>query len=67
MEKEIKIERNLPNWEKIGIYISLLVGFMTFIFYIADMKERIARLEENKINTAKLHETIIELFKEKRS
>ena len=33
------------NLEKIGIYIAVMVGFLTVIFYIADMKERIAKLE----------------------
>jgi hypothetical protein len=33
------------NWEKIGIYLALLVGFLTVIFYIADIKERVAKLE----------------------
>ncbi len=33
------------NWEKIGVYIALLLGFLTCIFYIADIKERVARLE----------------------
>ena len=37
--------RNNINWEKIGIYLALMAGFLTVIFYIADMKERIARLE----------------------
>lgn len=33
------------NLEKIGIYISLTIAFLTLIFYIADMKERIRALE----------------------
>lgn len=33
------------NWEKLGVYVALLAGFLTCIFYIADMKERIAKLE----------------------
>lgn len=36
---------NNTNWEKIGIYIALVVGFLTIVFYISDMKERIAKLE----------------------
>ena len=33
------------NWDKIGIFISILTGFFICISYIADMKERIAKLE----------------------
>lgn len=33
------------NWEKIGIYFALLVGFLTVIIYIADIKERVAKIE----------------------
>lgn len=33
------------NWEKIGIYFSILLGFMTIIFYIVDMKVDIAKLQ----------------------
>jgi len=33
------------NLEKIGIYVAVMAGFLTVIFYIADMKERIAKLE----------------------
>lgn len=36
---------NEVNWEKIGIYVALLVGFLTVIFYLADIKERVAKLE----------------------
>ena len=41
------------NLEKIGIYIAVMVGFLTVIFYIADMKERIAKLE---VKMEHLHE-----------
>jgi hypothetical protein len=45
------------NWEKIGIYLSIMAGFLTIIFYIADMKERIASLEAYKeINEEKMSE-----------
>lgn len=37
--------QNEINWEKIGIYLTLLIGFLTVIFYIADIKERVAKLE----------------------
>jgi len=33
------------NWEKIGIYIAVLTGFLLFMNNIMDMKERIAKLE----------------------
>lgn len=39
------MEKNRVNLEKIGIYISVTIAFCTLIFYISDMKERIARLE----------------------
>jgi len=42
---------NKIEWEKIGVYISLLVGFMTVIIYIADLKERVAKLEVEMIYT----------------
>lgn len=41
------------NYEKIGVYIALLVGFLTCIIYIADMKERIAKLEVKMENLEK--------------
>jgi len=37
--------QNEIHWEKIGIYLALLIGFLTVIFYIADIKERVAKLE----------------------
>ncbi len=37
--------QNEINWKKIGIYLALLIGFLTVIFYIADIKERVAKLE----------------------
>lgn len=37
--------KNTFNLEKIGIYISIMIAFTTLIFYISDMKERIAKLE----------------------
>lgn len=33
------------NWEKVSVYIAVLVGFLTAIFYISDVKERVAKLE----------------------
>ena len=38
------MESNI-HWEKIGIYMALMVGFLTVIFYIADMKERLSAAE----------------------
>jgi|HubBroStandDraft_3_1064219.scaffolds.fasta_scaffold15206_4 hypothetical protein len=40
-----KNSREEINWDKIGIYVILLTGFLTCITYISDMKERIAKLE----------------------
>jgi hypothetical protein len=42
MEENKKSE---VNWDKIGIFVAILTGFLMCISYIADMKERIARLE----------------------
>ncbi len=39
------VNQNSVNWEKIGVYVAILAGFLTCIFYISDMKERIAKLE----------------------
>lgn len=39
------MEKNKPHWEKLGLYLAVTTAFMTLIFYIADMKERIAKLE----------------------
>lgn len=36
---------NNTNWEKIGIYIVCVASFFTVIAYIADIKERVAKLE----------------------
>jgi hypothetical protein len=37
---------NYPvNWEKVGVYIAMLACFLTVVVYIADIKERIAKLE----------------------
>ena len=33
------------NWEKAGVYLAIAATFFTVIIYIADMKERIAKLE----------------------
>lgn len=33
------------DYEKIGFYMALTAAFFTLISYIADMKERIAKLE----------------------
>lgn len=37
--------QRITNWEKVGVYFAVMVGFLSCIFYIADMKERIAKLE----------------------
>jgi len=36
---------NKVNWEKIGIYFVAVATFFTIMIYLADMKERIAKLE----------------------
>ena len=38
------MQKNL-DYEKIGVYSAIMVGFLSCIFYIADIKERIAKLE----------------------
>ena len=40
------MENKYPvNWEKVSVYIAIAVSFLTVIIYLADMKERIAKLE----------------------
>ena len=40
------MENKYPvNWEKISVYIAIAISFLTVIIYIADIKERIAKLE----------------------
>jgi cell division protein FtsL len=40
------MENKYPvNWEKVGVYIAIAACFLTVIIYIADIKERIAKLE----------------------
>lgn len=41
MEKD----RKNINWEKIGIYIAVLTGFLMVITKLMDVSERIAKLE----------------------
>lgn len=33
------------NWGKISVYFAITASMLTLIMYIADMKERIAKLE----------------------
>jgi hypothetical protein len=33
------------NWEKLGVYVAVMISFLTCIIYIADIKERVAKLE----------------------
>lgn len=47
------------NWEKIGVYFAVLIGFLSCIFYIADMKERIAKLEVKVERLEKCNESIL--------
>jgi hypothetical protein len=39
------MENKIFNWEKAGVYIAIAATFFTVLIYIADMKERIAKLE----------------------
>lgn len=41
------------NWEKVGIYFAAIIAFITVVAYIADMKERIAKLEVKVENLEK--------------
>jgi hypothetical protein len=36
---------NKVNWEKVGVYVAILTGFFTFMFYIVEMKVDIAKLQ----------------------
>jgi hypothetical protein len=45
MEKIKTDQGSQVNWDKIGIFVAILTGFLMCISYIADMKERIAKLE----------------------
>lgn len=44
MKKNISRSREI-NWEKIGVYIAILAGFMTLMSNIVDMKVDIAKLQ----------------------
>jgi hypothetical protein len=33
------------NWEKIGVYIAIMAGFLTMMFYVVEMKVDIAKLQ----------------------
>lgn len=41
----LSMENRTANWEKFGIYIAATIAILTFVIYIADIKERIAKLE----------------------
>jgi hypothetical protein len=34
-----------PDWQKMSVYVAALIGFMTVIFYIIDIKVAVAKLE----------------------
>lgn len=40
-----KINWELVNWEKIGIYIAIMIGFLSVVNILFDVKERISKLE----------------------
>lgn len=33
------------NWEKFGVYVAVITAFIIIVAYIADIKERTAKLE----------------------
>jgi hypothetical protein len=37
--------RKQVDWEKIGVYLVIVASLASLFFYIADMKERTAKLE----------------------
>ena len=43
MENDEKISE--VNWEKIGVYIAVMVGFLTLMFYTVDIKVDVAKLQ----------------------
>lgn len=36
---------NPVNWEKIGIYVAVLAGFLTLMVYVIEMKVDIGKLQ----------------------
>ncbi len=37
---------NSVNWEKIGVYLAVLMAFMTVIFYLFQVKDEISSVKE---------------------
>jgi hypothetical protein len=33
------------NWEKIGVYIAILIGFFTLMTYMMQTRERLSKIE----------------------
>lgn len=44
--KEVKVF----DWEKLAIYISVIIAFVTGITYLSDIKERVRALEVEVVN-----------------
>lgn len=44
MKKNVNKIREI-NWEKIGIYVAILTGFLTVMVYLIEMKVDIAKLQ----------------------
>jgi hypothetical protein len=45
MIENIKSNIKETNWEKMGIYFAAVAAFITIVAYVADIKERVAKLE----------------------
>jgi hypothetical protein len=45
MENEKVSKFSQVNWEKIGIYFAVLLGYYSLITGIGDLRERVAKLE----------------------
>jgi len=43
------------EWEKVSVYVAVAVSLATLFFYIADMKERTAKLEVKVENLEKFY------------
>jgi hypothetical protein len=40
-----KNNQEKKNWEKMGVYVSALIGFLTIIYYVVEMKVDIGKLQ----------------------
>lgn len=39
------MQNRIIDWEKIGVYIAVMIGFVMAVSYIGDIRERVAKLE----------------------